>query len=65
MAAIAREMAAFPMGHRPGGRSSVSQDVSVRSFRCVQGAAGVEADAKGGELPSLVMWPGCRPTPVL
>ena len=24
-----------------------------------------EWSTKGGELPSLVMWPGCRPTPVL
>ena len=45
----------LPVGHRPGGRASVRATLS--SFRCAE--PGVEHE--GGELPSLVMWPGYAP----
>ena len=58
VAAIAREMAAFLWAI---GREVAPAEESAVSFRCAE--PGVEHE--GGELPSLVMWPGYRPTPVL
>ena len=48
-----------PVGDRPGGRARVAQ--ARLSFCCPEPGA----EHVGGELPSLVMWPGSRPTPVL
>ena len=48
-----------PVGDRPGGRARVS--AGGLFFRCPEPGA----EHVGGELPSLVMWPGSRPTPVL
>ena len=60
-------------------RSDCSRDCGVPVGDRTRGRAGVRANplflfsaaqsrewsTKGGELPSLVMWPDCRPTPVL
>src|SRR5271170_2460646 len=58
VAAIAREMAAF-LGYRSRGRAG------IRGRSLLSAAQSRERRTKGGELPSLVMWPGSRPTPVL
>jgi hypothetical protein len=47
----------FLVGDRTGGRASVNRTLS----RC----ADPGAEHEGGELPSLVMWPGLAPAPVL
>ena len=59
VAAIAREMAAFlwAIGRRPRQRKAGRSLLAAAQSR--------EWSTKGGELPSLVMWPGSRPTPVL
>jgi hypothetical protein len=47
------------VGHRAGGCAEVKEDSLF--IRCPEPGA----EHVGGELPSLVMWPGSRPTPVL
>jgi transposase len=59
VAAIAREMAAFLWAIGRGGRAGVR--AAVPSSLCSQS----RWSTKGGELQSLVTWPGSRPTPVL
>ena len=44
----------FPVGDRTGGRARVNSD-------CSPAAQTRERSTKGGELPSLVMWPGLAP----
>ena len=47
-----------PVGYRSRGRAG------VRGRSLLSAAQSRERSTKGGELPSLVMWPGSRPTPV-
>ena len=49
-----------PVGHRTRGRASAKGDALFPAA-----AQSREWSTKGGELPSLIMWPGSRPTPVL
>jgi transposase len=60
VAAIARKIAAFLW--------AIGREVApAKPGRPIllSAAQSREWSTKGGELPSLVMWPGCRPTPVL
>ena len=57
VAAIAREMPAFLW--------AIGREVAPGRPLLLSAAQSQEWSTKGGELPSLVMWPGCRPTPVL
>ena len=50
-----------PVGDRTRGRAGVRAN-PLFLFSAAQSR---EWSTKGGELPSLVMWPDCRPTPVL
>jgi hypothetical protein len=60
VAAIAREIAALLWAI---GREALQRKPGRPVL--LSAAQSREWSTKGGELPSLVMWPGCRPSPVL